>query len=155
MLAAFCLLGSTQKAAAAEPSAPVPTSAPTEAPEAEDKKAQLAIDSEHLYEGMEQSFAQGYVPAVKENVLYLAVPFTVRGSLKEQELTVGLDLGKEKDAPFVRANYQKKVEKKGYAFGEEKVQAWLYQCEIPLREDRINGSWPSSDPGQGHFFRRK
>ena len=96
VLAAFCLLGSTQKAAAAEPSAPVPTSAPTEAPEAEDKKAQLAIDSEHLYEGMEQSFAQGYVPAVKENVLYLAVPFTVRGSLKEQELTVGLDLGKRK-----------------------------------------------------------
>lgn len=142
VLAAFCVLGSTQKAAAAESSAPVPTSAPTETPEAEDKKAQLAIDSEHIYEGMEQSFAQGYVPAVKENVLYLAVPFTVRGSLKEQELTVGLDLGKEKDAPFVRANYQKKVEKKEYAFGEEKVQAWLYQCEIPLREDRINGSWP-------------
>ena len=114
VLAAFCVLGSTQKAAAAESSAPVPTSAPTETPEAEDKKAQLAIDSEHIYEGMEQSFAQGYVPAVKENVLYLAVPFTVRGSLKEQELTVGLDLGKEKDAPFV----QGKLSEEG---GEEGV----------------------------------
>ena len=98
VLAAFCVLGSTQKAAAAESSAPVPTSAPTETPEAEDKKAQLAIDSEHIYEGMEQSFAQGYVPAVKENVLYLAVPFTVRGSLKEQD--GGARPGKRERCPF-------------------------------------------------------
>ena len=100
------------------------------------------MDTVHVYEDMNQPFSKGYVPTVKEDVLYLTVPFTVSGSLKEDALTVNLDLGKTGDEPFVYANYQKEVTPKEYTFGEEKATAWLYQCQVNLKEDRVNGSWP-------------
>lgn len=79
----------------------------TEAPISE--KVHLGIDNRHRYEGMEQSFADGYQPEIRDGKLYLTVPFTASGALQNQCLTVDLIFAEKENAPFVFKNYQKDV----------------------------------------------
>ena len=52
----------------------------TEAPVSE--KVHLGIDNRHRYEGMEQSFADGYKPEIPDGKLYLNVTFNASGALQ-------------------------------------------------------------------------
>lgn len=79
----------------------------TEAPVSE--KVHLGIDNRHRYEGMEQSFADGYQPEIRDGKLYLTVPFTASGALQNECLTVDLIFAEKENAPFVFKNYQKDV----------------------------------------------
>ena len=80
----------------------------TEEKDAEDKEAgketgkseevvYIGIDNSHVFEGMKNSYAEGYVPEEKENKVKIVVPFTVDGELKNNFLTVGLDFDRAKD----------------------------------------------------------
>lgn len=84
----------------------------TEAPVSE--KVHLGIDNRHRYEGMEQSFADGYQPEIRDGKLYLTVPFTARGALQNECLTVDLIFAEKENAPFVFKNYQKDVKLHSY-----------------------------------------
>ena len=84
----------------------------TEAPVSE--KVHLGIDNRHRYEGMEQSFADGYQPEIRDGKLYLTVPFTASGALQNQCLTVDLIFAEKENAPFVFKNYQKDVKLHSY-----------------------------------------
>ena len=84
----------------------------TEAPVSE--KVHLGIDNRHRYEGMEQSFADGYQPEIQDGKLYLTVPFTASGALQNQCLTVDLIFAEKENAPFVFKNYQKDVKLHSY-----------------------------------------
>ncbi len=75
----------------------------------------LGIDSHCKYEGMEQSFSEGYQPAVRDGVLYLVIPFTASGDLSGDRLTVSLMFPEGAASAFLSRNYQKTVEKKRYA----------------------------------------
>lgn len=77
-------------------------------------KVYLGIDNRHIYEGMEQSFSDGYQPEIKDGILYLVVPFTASGPLKKDCLTVDLSFAEQENTPFVFKNYQKDVKKKQY-----------------------------------------
>ncbi len=83
-------------------------------PQENSGKVYLGIDSYHCYDGMEQTFSEGYQPTVEDGVVYLAVPFTSSGRLKYDRLTVSLIFAEKDNAPFVFRNYQKEVEKKRY-----------------------------------------
>lgn len=123
----------------------------TEAADIKMKKAEkvyLGIDTVHTYETMSGPFSQGYIPAVEGDTVHLAVPFTASGKIKDNQLTVGLDLGA--DGPFVYANYQKNVEKKMYTFGEEQTETYLYLCDIGLDQDRMNGKYPVTVKAAGY-----
>ena len=84
----------------------------TEAPVSE--KVHLGIDNRHRYEGMEQSFADGYQPEIQDGKLYLTVPFTASGALQNECLTVDLIFAEKENAPFVFKNYQKDVKLHSY-----------------------------------------
>lgn len=84
----------------------------TEAPVSE--KVHLGIDNRHRYEGMEQSFADGYQPEIRDGHLYLTVPFTASGALQGDCLTVDLVFAEKENAPFVFKNYQKDVKRRTY-----------------------------------------
>ena len=84
----------------------------TEAPVSE--KVHLGIDNRHRYEGMEQSFADGYQPEIRDGKLYLTVPFTASGALQNECLTVDLIFAEKENAPFVFKNYQKDVKLHSY-----------------------------------------
>lgn len=119
---------------------PSPTKEPTPTPEPEEEKIHLGLDTVHVYEKMNTSFAQGYLPAIEGNTVHLTVPFTSSGELKDSRISVSLDLGEQ--APFVYASYQKQVEKQVFTFEDQQVETYLYQCDIPLQPERINGSYP-------------
>ena len=78
----------------------------------EKNKVNLGIDNRHVYPGMEQSFSEGYQPVIKDSILYLAIPFTASGKLKDDCLTVDLVFAEKDNAPFVFKNYQKDVIRK-------------------------------------------
>ena len=84
----------------------------TEAPVSE--KVHLGIDNRHRYEGMEQSFADGYQPEIRDGKPYLTVPFTASGALQNECLTVDLIFAEKENAPFVFNNYQKDVKLHSY-----------------------------------------
>ena len=84
----------------------------TEAPISE--KVHLGIDNRHRYEEMEQSFADGYQPEIRDGKLYLTVPFTASGALQNECLTVDLIFAEKENAPFVFKNYQKDVKLHSY-----------------------------------------
>ena len=84
----------------------------TEAPVSE--KVHLGIDNRHRYEGMEQSFADGYQPEIRDGKLYLTVPFTASGALQNECLTVDLIFAEKENAPFVFKIYQKDVKLHSY-----------------------------------------
>lgn len=100
----------------------------------------LGLDTVHIYENMNASFAQGYIPIIEENVVHLTVPFVSTGELRENKITVDLDLGTQ--APFVYASYQTQVEKQTVTFEEQQVETYLYQCDIRLEQNRMNGTYP-------------
>lgn len=125
----------------------------------------LDIDSHHKYEGMEQSFSEGYQPVVKDKVLYLVIPFTASGELAGNRLTVSLIFSDSAAQTFLPRNYQKTVEKKPYvpeggtmvclgeggrtespgqteSSGEEVRETYLYCAELPL--SGASGSGPCS-----------
>lgn len=114
-----------------------------------EKKVFIGIDNQHVYDGMEQSYAEGYLPLEEKDTLRLVVPFTVEGSLKEEKLTVTLDFGSEQESPFLKKNYRKDVMAQKYVFGEEEVTSYLYTVLIPLEEGRKAGQYPVKVRAEG------
>ncbi len=115
----------------------------------------LDIDSHYKYEGMEQSFSEGYRPAAGNGVLHLVIPFTASGDLKGNRLTVSLVFSDGAASVLAPKNYQKTVEKKRYALkggtmvclgadsetglsGVER-ETYLYCMDIPLSRGDAEG----------------
>ena len=124
----------------------------------EKNKVNLGIDNRHVYPEMEQSFSEGYQPVIKDGILYLAIPFTASGKLKDDCLTVDLVFAEKDNAPFVFKNYQKDVIRRWYSLqngvmmecpdyenGEapssEKREVYYYTCQVPLQGDAAPGQY--------------
>ena len=95
----------------------------------------VSIDTERRYEGMNASFAKGYLPSVRKDTLRLVVPFVAKAPLSEEALYVGVSFEREENAPFVFRNYRKRVKKSG-------AGVYLYRCKLRLRRERVNGQYP-------------
>ena len=75
----------------------------------ETERVYLDIDSHYIYEGMEQSFSEGYQPVVKDGILYLVIPFLADGSLAQDRLTVNLVFPESSASAILLKNYQNTV----------------------------------------------
>lgn len=95
----------------------------------------ITIDSNKKYDGMNASFAKGYMPSIKKNTMTLIVPFVTNVPLCDDALLVGVSFEKIENSPFQFKNYQKKVTR-------SKKGIFLYQCRIKLNKNRINGQYP-------------
>ena len=115
----------------AEPTAspvPTPVPAPTPTPIVD----QLIIDSRNLYNGMDKTYGDGYVPRVVNGRVYIILPLL--GETYDGKVTVTADLGTTVDSPFVFGNYSQTV---GAGWS-----SYVFVFEIPLVKGRINGSYP-------------
>lgn len=113
--------------AATQPSSPTanPTAEPTPVVD------QLIIDSRNLYEGMDRTYAQGYVPRIVNGRAYIILPLL--GETYDGKVTVTADLGATADSPFIFGNYSQTAGGWG---------RYVFALEIPLVSERINGSYP-------------
>ena len=115
----------------AEPTAsPTPTPVPTPTPTP--IVDQLIIDSRNLYNGMDKTYGDGYVPRVVNGRAYIILPLL--GETYDGKVTVTADLGTTVDSPFVFGNYSQTV---GAGWS-----SYVFVFEIPLVKGRINGSYP-------------
>lgn len=92
----------------------------------------LFIDSATLYTGMNKTYAQGYMPNIKDGKVYLVLP--ILGNIYDGRVSVTLDLGTTTGSPFVYGNYSQTRSAWNTAY--------LFAFEIPLAKDRYNGSYP-------------
>lgn len=113
--------------AATQPSSPTanPTAEPTPVVD------QLIIDSRNLYEGMDRTYAQGYVPRIVNGRAYIILPLL--GETYDGKVTVTADFGATADSPFIFGNYSQTAGGWG---------RYVFALEIPLVSERINGSYP-------------
>ena len=115
----------------AEPTAsPTPTPVPTPTPTP--IVDQLIIDSRNLYNGMDKTYGDGYVPRVVNGRAYIILPLL--GETYDGKVTVTADLGTTVDSPFVFGNYSQTV---GAGWS-----SYVFVFEIPLVKGRLNGSYP-------------
>lgn len=96
---------------------------------------QISIDASHKYKGMAAPFSKGYEPSITKDTMTLIVPFLSDQKMQGDQITVGIDFEREENSPFYYKNYQKRVKKL-------KDGVYLYQCQIRLRKDRMNGQYP-------------
>ena len=113
----------------AEIQAPVTTPEPT--PEPTPVADKLIIDSWSLYDGMDKTYQQGYVPRIVNGCCYIIFPLI--GETYDGKVTVTADLGATADSPFVFGNYSQTAAGWG---------RYVFMLEIPLVKGRINGSYP-------------
>ena len=92
---------------------------------------QLRIDSTNRYEGMDKTYAQGYVPTVVNGTATIFLPLI--GLAYYGEVTLTADLGPSEDNPFVFGNYSQTLYGRG---------RYVFKLDIPLKSDRINGVYP-------------
>ncbi len=94
----------------------------------------IHIESNKKYKGMHTSFAEGYSPVIKKNIMYLVVPFRTKAKILNG-LQVGVSFEREENSPFYYRNYQKKV-------NLSRGGVYLYRCRIKLKKNRMNGQYP-------------
>ncbi len=92
---------------------------------------QLNIDGASLYDGMDRTYAQGYVPKVSDGKVILVLPLV--GSTYTGDVNLTANLGTTADSPFVFGNYSKSLHGDG---------RYVFTLEIPLSASRINGIYP-------------
>jgi hypothetical protein len=110
--------------------------AETESPPAETQNSplvadQLYIDSARRYEGMDKTYAQGYMPTIKDGVATIILPLV--GETLNATVHLKADLGSATNSPFVYGNYSQTVSGDGL---------YVFSLTIPLTNGRINGSYP-------------
>ena len=113
----------------AETQVPITTPEPT--PEPTPVADKLIIDSWSLYDGMDKTYQQGYVPRIVNGCCYIIFPLI--GETYDGKVTVTADLGATADSPFVFGNYSQTAAGWG---------RYVFMFEIPLVKGRINGSYP-------------
>lgn len=104
----------------------------------------LTIDNQHVYEGMDASYAGGYVPKIEKNKAVLVLPLLAKQKLAHEQITVSVTFGGAESEPFVYKNYEKAV-----PFGyhkmtgkSEKTGCYLVSFALQLKKERVNGSYP-------------
>ena len=112
----------------AETQAPVTTPEPT--PEPTPVADKLIIDSWNLYDGMDRTYQQGYVPRIVNGCCYIIFPLI--GETYDGKVTVTADLGATTDSPFVFGNYSQTAAGWG---------RYVFMFEINLVKGRINATY--------------
>ena len=135
--------GAPEAEASPEPSpAPSASPEPDVTPSPRPEQVKLVIDNRNVYEKMERSYSQGYVPTVKNGTAEVVLPLICQGELAGGQLRARADLGE--GGPFVTKNYEKTVElKENWVNAKKgKVQGYLAAFSLQLVSGRVNGSYP-------------
>ena len=114
-----------------------------EAPPAEMPEAgSFAIDTTHVYAGMDRAYQSGYTPTVKNGTASVVLPLLAE-NIQGNSITVTPNLGDPATAPFVFRNYQKVFTLAEHPVsGGGKAACYLVQFDFALQKERMNGVYP-------------
>lgn len=104
----------------------------------------FSIDNQNIYEGMENSYAGGYVPRIEKNKAVIVLPLQAKRKLLGNKITVTLRFGESENHPFVYKNYEKAVSFGYHKTGKQgqKTGCYLVTFQLDLKKERCNGSYP-------------
>ena len=111
--------------------------APDTAPSVPEAPATLSIDNQNIYEGMDKSYSEGYVPRVSGGYATVVIPLICDGELEGNRLCASVNLGDSMSMPFVCKNYEKTVSLSAN-------NLYLVSFSFELKWDRVNGNYPVS-----------
>ena len=105
----------------------------------------LTILNTDLFEGMEQTYSEGYMPQVKDGAIQLVLPLASREPLADDAVTVQVQAAD--DAPVILPTYDRTVVERAHtavsADGAERdVCCFLVSFSLPLAESAAAGRWP-------------
>ncbi len=106
--------------------------------------AKLVLDNQNRYEGMDRSYSEGYIPRVENGTAFIVVPITCSGQLKNNSITVSLNLGDTQSMPFVCKNYERTIylQQSNVNDNTAVVEGYVASFALELKSDRYNGSYP-------------
>lgn len=106
--------------------------------------AGFTIDNQNIYEGMENSYAGGYVPKIEKNKAVIVLPLQAKRKLSGNQMTVTLRFGESENHPFVYKNYEKAVSFGYHKTGKQgqTIGCYLVTFQLDLKKERYNGSYP-------------
>lgn len=123
-----------------DPDETEPPSDPPSEPTSPQIPTVLEIDSQYLYNGMDMTYEEGYLPHVEGGVMSIVLPLRCTGELWDNKLdaTISLESG-----PFVVENFRKtfRLETHRTQYGEDR-EAYLVTFDILLSDSRRNGTYP-------------
>ncbi|MFR0986389.1 MAG: hypothetical protein ACLSFZ_07540 [Frisingicoccus sp.] len=106
--------------------------------------AELKIDSENCYIGMDQPYSKGYTPKVENGTASLVVPVVCQGQLRDDTLKVSLNLGSGNGIPFISEKCEKDIglSQEKINGSQETIACYLVNFDLKLKDDRKNGEYP-------------
>ena len=100
----------------------------------------FSIDNDHVYDGMDKAYKDGYSPTVQDGSATVILPLIASGEIKDNAITVTPELGDTSSSPFVYKNYQKTVTlADNNVINGGAVSSYLIRFDLPLTDDRYNG----------------
>lgn len=104
----------------------------------------FVLDNQNRYEGMDRSYSEGYIPRVENGTAFIVVPITCSGQLKNNSITVSLNLGDTQSMPFVCKNYERTIylQQSNVNDNTAVVEGYVASFALELKSDRYNGSYP-------------
>lgn len=103
--------------------------------------AGFSIDDQHIFEGMDRTYREGYVPLVQNGTATIVLPLVADGDIGDT-ITATPNLGEPETSPFVFRNYQKTAHRARYEFESGRANAYLIRFDLLLSSDRVNGVYP-------------
>lgn len=104
----------------------------------------LEIDTEHIYQGMDKAYEDGYSPRVENGYAYIVLPLLSSGEINSGKIKVSLGLGTSAASPFVISNYEKTFELETLTpeNSTREQELFLVRFDVRLAQDRTNGVYP-------------
>lgn len=105
---------------------------------------QLIIDSMNRYNGMKNTYSEGYMPTSSNGKVYIVVPVLCSGTVKDNKLRASVSFTESENTPFVFKNYEKNIflQQNYVNDGLNFIESYLADFNIELKEERYNGSYP-------------
>ena len=100
----------------------------------------FAIDTIHIYAGMDRPYGQGYTPVASGNTLTIVLPLVSDVALGD--ITATLTPTNPKSAPFQLEGLEKQFSRKEYKFNTSHVSAYLVTFKLEMYPLRFNGEYP-------------
>lgn len=114
----------------------------TDKPEAAPKSAPvLLIDNAHIYEHMQQSYAQGYEPLIDGDTAVIVLPLCCEHDEKPESVRISVKL--QPDSPFIVRNYEQTVPLAVHPDSDgAEHEIYLAEFRLAMQSARINGCYP-------------
>ncbi len=101
------------------------------------------IDNNHVYEGMERSYSDGYVPVVEDRHAKIVLPVLTDLELKNDSLRAYVEMDMSDGSPFYNEEYKRTFKSSVISFEDVQDQkVYLIKFDIYLNRVRYNGIYP-------------